>query len=48
MKQIPSIFLEDNEFEELKEFKTKNNLTWKEVLLFPIKHKEGKNEQDST
>jgi len=37
MKQIPSQFLDDSEYDELIKIKEKNNWTWKDLLLEHIK-----------
>jgi hypothetical protein len=37
MRQIPSQFIDDKDYKKLLMFKEKHNLTWKDLLLLPIK-----------
>ena len=37
MKQIPSQFIDDVEYDKLVKYKELNGLTWKDIMLMPIK-----------
>jgi predicted CopG family antitoxin len=47
MKQIQSIFLEDEDYEELVKIKELKGWSWKDLLLFHIGKERGDKEGDN-
>ena len=43
MRQIPSIFLDDDEYNMLIGYKEESNLTWKQLMLSVLKNEDNAN-----
>lgn len=48
MKQIPSQFIDDEDYDELNQIKSKKEWTWKDLILFHIGKEKKEVEKNET